>query len=240
MKHCISNDVSKKFLSRQLRNRDGLYIVEVTKDDDDYIRYDHPIHRTIKIGQRIVDTIHQSTRFPIYFPINVICDANCFKHAQLIIVCKETENYDILFFDANGKLDVFHENGSSQSSIAQKYHYHDAVLLNTIRNGLDNHGQMEINEKKRTRSSSIKFPVWFLTDSFQINKKNLNPEGNCDAITLWYMHLNRFSTTKQECMTVMKDLQTFLGYQGTKVDLNKMRVATEQINAEIRQSSLLT
>jgi hypothetical protein len=236
---CITNEVSKNFLNRQLRNRDGLHIIEMTRDDDDYIRYDQPIHRTIKIGEKIVDSIKTSTEFPIYFPINVICDATCVKHAQLIvIVCSQDREYEVLFFDSNGELDVFHEDGRSDVKHAQRYHYHDAILLNTISNGLHASSIQKKETGKRTRSSSVVFTKWTLNDRFQINKKIINPEGHCDAITLWFMHLNKSSKTKKDVKDRVKELQEMLGFKDKRVDLHKMKMETERINEEIRQLAM--
>lgn len=207
---CISNNTSLRFIDQQLRKKLHLNIIEFTRHDDDYIRYDQPVFRTKQLADKIVNTVRSTITFPIFFPLNIVCDVNCFKHAQLIIITKTDDKYGLLFFDPNGLLTIFNKDRRTTDSNGDEYHYHTAVILNILAEQLLS-SKFGIKEEqvihgRTTRSSKTTQSMnWISTRQFQINTKSLNPEGHCDAITLWYMYMNNSPKPKKISRIRYKD-----------------------------------
>ena len=235
---CISNHASIRFIDQVLRKNLHLNIIEFTRRDDDYLRYDQPVFRTKQLADKIMNAVQSATVFPVFIPLNIICDVNCFKHAQLIIITKNDNKYGLLFFDPNGLLSVYNKDGTTKDDDHSVYHYHTAIILNVLAEALlstkKSSFASETKQGRTTRSSKTTESMnWISTRPFEVNTKILNPEGHCDAITLWYIYMNKDSKTVEQFKRQTEVLQELLGYHGKKIDMKRMLQQTRIINESI-------
>ena len=189
----FQQEESEKFIDNELKKRLKMNIISTTKP---ILIFEGDRSLTTKAND-LAKHVIESKKFPMFFLLTtqyaiVASKFNADKHATVIAITKniskDDKQYNIYLFDPNGPLDV--------KTIRHDLNVH--TLLTKL--------SLILNTEVKSEDKG-KYCELMCLDNKGKSRGSINSlyGGYCDALSLWFIYINRESKTKENIINKFKE-----------------------------------